>query len=291
MNQDAEDDKPKKKVYKKLKNKYRLVILNDDTFEEKISFRLTPLNVFTYVGLLVIILITAVTTIIAFTPLREYIPGYSDIKTKRNAAYAVLKADSLQQELNMREGYISNLRVILSGDVPVDSVSQAQDTNINVESIEDTRTPADSSLRQNVEKAEKYTINSALSPNNTSGAYLFFTPVKGTVTSSFNADEEHFGVDVATKDNESIKAVLDGTVFFSGWTTDDGYIVQIQHRNNLVSVYKHCSVLLKKSGESVKAGDAIAIVGNTGENTTGPHLHFELWENGSALNPELYINF
>ena len=281
----------KKKVYKKLRNKYRLVILNDDTFEERLSFQLTPLNVFTYVGLISIIMSVLLISIIAFTPIREYIPGYSDVTTKRNAAYAVFKADSLQNELAIRDQYIGNVRRILSGDIKPDSIDTDISPQNNFDNVDDDRSEADSAFRAKIEKEEQYTINQNLSDNKITGTYFFFTPVKGVISSSFNPDIDHYGVDVVTEDNEAIKAVMDGTVIMSNWTTDNGYILQIQHRNNLVSVYKHCSALLKKIGEGVKAGEPVAIVGNTGEQSTGPHLHFEIWESGKPVDPQQYISF
>ncbi|NEQ49874.1 MAG: M23 family metallopeptidase [Leptolyngbya sp. SIO3F4] len=285
-----EEDKKKKKVYKKLRNKYRLVVLNDDTFEERISLRLTPLNVFTYVGLVVIILIVSLISLIAFTPLREYIPGYSDTETRRNAAYAVFKSDSLSEELARRDWYINNIRNILEGNPPQDTLDSEVDSNRNYSAIRDNRSRDDSLLRESVEAEERFTINDNLQNRNTR-AFFFFTPLKGMVSSSYNPDIEHYGVDVVANENEAIKCVLDGTVVIANWTTDDGYVIQVQHRGNLLSVYKHCSVLLKRTGEAVKAGEPIAIVGNSGEHTTGPHLHFELWENGTPVNPEEYIDF
>tara|TARA_B100000780_G_C21093921_1_gene441035 strand:- start:739 stop:1605 length:867 start_codon:yes stop_codon:yes gene_type:complete len=285
------DTSKKKKVYKKLRNKYRLVILNDDTFEERLSFQLTPLNVFTYAGLTLITLGVFLISIIAFTPLREYIPGYSDVTTKKNAAYAVFKADSLHNELLIRDQYIENVRLVLSGDIKPDSIDADISPQNKFEDVEDERSDADSAFRAKIEKEEQYTINQNLSDNKSASTYFFFTPVKGVVSSSFNPDVDHYGVDVVTEENEAIKAVMDGTVIMANWTTDNGYVLQIQHRNNLVSVYKHCSALMKKIGESVKAGEPVAIVGNSGEQSTGPHLHFEIWDSGKPVDPQQYISF
>jgi len=287
---DQEQSKKNKKVYKKLRNKYRLVILNDDTFEERISLRLTPLNVFTYVGLLVILLVISLISLIAFTPLREYIPGYSDVQTRRNAAYSVFKSDSLKAELDMRDRYIDNIRSILAGNPPQDTGIHSVDTSRNYGTIRDVRSREDSVLRARVESEEQFAINDNLNPRNSS-ALFFFTPIKGVISSSYNPDVAHYGVDIVANENEAIKAVLDGTVVIATWTTENGYVIQVQHRNNVLSVYKHCSVLLKKAGETVKAGEPLAIVGNSGENTTGPHLHFELWDNGNPVNPAEYIDF
>jgi murein DD-endopeptidase MepM/ murein hydrolase activator NlpD len=121
--------------------------------------------------------------------------------------------------------------------------------------------------------------------------YLFFSPVKGMVTSSFNSVDEHYGVDVAAKKDEFIKSTLDGTIVFAGFTSGDGYVVEVQHENNLMSIYKHNSQILKKAGDKVKSGEPIAVIGNTGESSKGPHLHFELWHNGLPINPEEFIIF
>jgi len=288
-----QEPKNKKKVIKKLRSKYRLVLLNDDTFEERISFRLSPLNVVSYAGLLFIVLIVSLISLIAFTPLREYIPGYSDVTTRKNATAALIRSDSLIHELNMRDQYVDNIRRVLQGDVFDDTTTNvSSDPNLNYKNIKDTKSKEDSLFRAKIENEEQYTINTNLNTSTQRSATLFFfTPLKGVVTASFNADIEHYGIDVAAQENEAIKSVLDGTVIFNGFTTDNGYVIHVQHRNNLISAYKHCSVILKKMGETVKAGEPIAIVGNTGENSTGPHLHFELWENGKPINPEDYIVF
>ncbi len=286
-----ENEPKKKKVYKKLKNKYRLVILNDDTFEERVSLQLTPLNVFTYVGLIVILLISLLIGIIAFTPLREYIPGYSDVDAKRNAAYAVLKSDSLEDELRIRDQYILNLRNVLTGEVVVDSITGDINPNNQLQAVNDVRSKEDSAFRAKIEREEEYTINQNLRDNSTKTTYFLFTPIDGSVSSSFNPEEKHFGIDVVSDENEAVKAVMNGTITLADWTSESGFVIQVQHRNNLVSIYKHCSALLKKVGDPVEAGEAIAIVGNTGTHTTGPHLHFELWDDGQPVNPEQYIAF
>jgi len=290
-----QEDQEKKKLYKKLKNKYRLVILNDSTFEEKVSLRLSPLNVFTIVGLFALFLITTVSLIIVFTPIREYIPGYTDVTLQHDVNKNSIKSDSLQLALNRKDQFIENLRIILSGGNP-DSVNQpdsgkkvVQPSNLAKMGISE----EDSLLRVYVESEDQYNLknsNSSINPKLIS-SYSFFTPLKGTVTSGFDLDKNHNGVDIVAPENEAIKATLDGTVIFAGWTSETGYVIQIQHENNLLSSYKHNSVLLKEEGEFVNAGEVIAIVGNSGELTTGPHLHFELWHNGTPVDPQKYISF
>lgn len=293
MAEDYDSEKGKTKFYKRLKNHYRLVILNDDTFEERLSFRLTPMNVFRWGGFILVLLIAGTIAVIAFTPLREYIPGYSDVTMKRNAAYASFKSDSLDRELRATQRYIKNLQLILSGNPPMDSISTPtanESLNVNYDNIEVKRSLEDSIFRAEIEQRERYAINNQLKREQR-GSYFFFKPLEGVISSEFDQKTRHYGIDIVAGENESIKAVLDGTVILSEWTSANGHVIQVQHTGNLVSVYKHCSVLFKKSGDEVLAGEAIAIVGNSGTETTGPHLHFELWENGTPIDPQQFIVF
>ncbi len=292
----------KKKWLIKLKNKYRLVIMNDDTFEEKLSFRLSRLNVFVAIGATSIFLIFATTYIIAFTPLREYIPGYTNLKLNKESYNNLLKIDSLENEVRSRELYFKNLKLILSGQAIIDSVTPyTKDTSKKYSNITIIKSKEDSILRKQIESENKYDLSSqdlTLENNTTNqninssiSGFFYFTPLKGLVINGFDASKNHYGIDIAGKKNDVIKSVLNGTVIFSNWTLETGYIIGIQHQHNLISVYKHNSALLKKTGDYVKAGDAIAFIGNSGELSSGPHLHFELWYNGSPVNPKDYITF
>jgi murein DD-endopeptidase MepM/ murein hydrolase activator NlpD len=287
-------DTGKKKLYRRLKNKYRLVILNDSTFEEKVSLRLSPLNLFTIIGSFALFLILSVALIIVFTPIREYIPGYTDVDLRTDVISMAFKSDSIERQLDYKQRYLDNLGLILSGkpfpSVETDDVDSTKDyTQITFK-----KTTEDSLLRAYVESEDQFNISSAVdaSPDKFGiRNFTFFSPLSGTVTSEFDMDKEHFGVDIVAPENEAIKSCLDGTVIFAEWTVETGFVIQIQHSNNLLSVYKHNAVLLKKSGEYVKAGEAIAIIGNSGELTTGPHLHFELWFNGNPIDPSVYMVF
>ncbi|MDY0253557.1 MAG: M23 family metallopeptidase [Tenuifilaceae bacterium] len=285
-------DKSKKKYIHKLKSKYRLSIFNDQTFEEVLVMRLSRLNVIAAVGGVAILLIALVTILIAFTPIREFIPGYPDGNTRRHIVENALKTDSLERELQQWKIYLSNLHTILRGDSP-DNMESIPDTSIRYSEITFTRSMEDSLLRLQIESEELYNLSVVDTKNDRGNLtrFHFFPPVKGVVTNSFNARLGHLGVDVVAPPNEVIVAIADGTVTLSSWTLETGYVIQIQHENNLLSVYKHNSKLLKQSGAQVKAGEAIAIIGNSGELTTGPHLHFELWHNGTPINPEQYIVF
>jgi murein DD-endopeptidase MepM/ murein hydrolase activator NlpD len=295
------EGKPKKQWLIKLKNKYRLVIMNDDTFEEKLSFRLSRLNVFVAIGATSIFLIFATTYIIAFTPLREYIPGYTNMKLNKESYTNLLKIDSLEREVQSRELYFRNLKMILDGQAIIDSVAPyTKDTTKKYNTITIKKSKEDSILRKQIESEDKYDLssqdltletNEQVTVNASISGFFYFTPLKGIVINGFDPANNHYGIDIAGKKNDLIKSVLNGTVIFSNWTLETGYIIGIQHQHNLISVYKHNSALLKKTGDYVKAGDAIAFIGNSGEMSTGPHLHFELWYNGSPVNPKDYIPF
>lgn len=287
-------EKQKKKWVTRLKNRYRMVIMNEDTYEEKVSFKLRPLNVFVAGGIGVILLVTLTIFLIAFTGLREYIPGYADIKSRRQISSLVLRADSLERSLNARDLFLANLRSVINGKIPLDSSVEKPAVVQRFDTIQDLeRSMQDSLLRIEVESQDPFSLSTsdASSMSNSIRSFLFFPPVKGTITNRFDAINKHFGIDVVAPANEPIKATLDGTVVLANFTSETGWVIAIQHNNNLFSFYKHNSALLKKPGDFVKAGDAIAVIGNSGEMSSGPHLHFELWFNGSALDPVKYIAF
>jgi len=286
--------KEKKAIIEKLRNKYRLTISNESTFEEALSFRLSRLNVFTVTGVFSIFLIAFITVLIAFTPLREYIPGYPDGKMRRNIEQNAILVDSLSLELEKRDRFFSGIRNVISGN-DFDNVMQDKADSIvdpKYKGLQFTQSENDSIFRKEHEAEEKY--NLTLSGENKArgiSSIHFFTPMKGMVSNPYDGQSGHYGVDVVGPLNERVSAVMDGTVIFAEWTLNTGYVIQIQHGKDLVSIYKHNQELLKKAGEFVRAGEAIAILGNSGELTSGPHLHFELWHNGKALNPESYIKF
>jgi murein DD-endopeptidase MepM/ murein hydrolase activator NlpD len=284
--------KRSKLLMNKLKHKYRLVFFNDNTFEEVWHLRLSLLNVLSVVGTISLLLITLVIVMIAFTPLREFIPGYPDEDMRRNIVLNAIRLDSLEKQIRIRDQYFINLNALISGGEPI-KYETAQDSGKNYKNITFTKSVHDSLLRQRIEEEEQFNFSVSVrnKPESSISEMHFFSPVKGIITNSFNAKENHYGIDIVGSPNEVVKATLDGTVIIASWTLETGYIIQIQHQNNIVSVYKHNANLLKKVGSLVKAGDAIAIIGNSGELTTGPHLHFELWYNGKPVNPAEYIIF
>jgi murein DD-endopeptidase MepM/ murein hydrolase activator NlpD len=296
MTQDKKEKKSKS-FLNRLRNKYRLVIMNDETLAERLTFRLSRLNVFVVLGTLTIILIILTSILIAFTPLREYIPGYTNIGLQKKLYELQIKTDSIVKGLEKKDLFIQNMKDVMNGKDLSTDVPLTKDTLHKYNNIKLKKSPEDSLLRNQVENQGKYNLyrfentENVRQKNLSIGKVLFFVPLKGVITNEFNPSQDHYGVDIVSKENEAIKCVLDGTVILSNWTLETGYTIVIQHQQNIVSVYKHNSALLKSEGESVKAGDPIAIIGQTGELITGPHLHFELWSDGTPVNPKDYINF
>lgn len=286
----AKKKNKEKKLAKKLLHKYRLVVLNEDTFEEKFAFKLTRLNVFVTVGVSMLVLIILTTLFIAFTPLREYIPGYSSAKLNHQATQLVLKTDSLQQVIHKQNQYFKSISNVLSGKVSVENFNKDSILNTNENIAEVTLNPSkeDSLLREQVEQEDKYNVIDAAVDRTD---FKLFPPVKGQISEVYNAEENHFAVDLVTAKNTPVKATAEGTVVFSEWTAETGYVIIIEHRYGLISVYKHNSSLAKEQGELVKKGEVIGMVGSTGELSTGPHLHFELWSNGRPVNPTDFLEF
>ena len=286
-----EKNKPKK-IKRKLLDKYRLLILNELTFEEHLSFQLSRLNVFVLLSLLSFFLILVTYLLIAFTPLREYIPGYSSTALKKKATELNYKTDSLQQVIVMNELYLTSIKKVLKGDISAidfnkDSIISA--VNLEVNKIDLKPSVEDSLLREKVAQEDKYNLfESATSPSN----FVLFPPVSGgTISEPYNAKEKHFAVDVVVAKDTPVKATADGTVIFSEWSAGTGYVIILEHSHGLISIYKHNAALAKNQGDLVRAGEVIATAGNTGELSTGPHLHFELWNDGYPINPTNFMDF
>lgn len=276
------------------RDKYRISVSNDTTFEEVWRIRLTQYNAFLLITFLIFFIIGSTTALIAFTNLREFIPGYPDVTMRRNILVSAIRLDSLEKELVLRDKYFSNLNAIIAGEKPLEEFT-LRDTTRNYKSISFVKSPEDSALRTQVENDERYnlTLGSVPPESVTSLASLhFFPPVKGIISSKFDPRSKHFGTDIVTRPNSTVSAAIDGTVIFTGWTMETGYVIEVQHSNNIVSVYKHNAALMKETGDMVRTGEAIAVVGSSGElYTSGPHLHFEIWYKGSPLDPEKHIIF
>ncbi len=284
------EEKKKQKFLEKLKDKYRLIIYNDTTFQSVWSMKLSRLKVFTVTSLLSAIIVVLVILLIATTGMREYIPGYPKAEYRQMLVHNALKVDSLENELAKRDEFFRGIKAIISGEVPEDNLEINADVETNEIEIQEYN---HDSVFQDKLLAEQLSLSIQNYDNRKPGLSQmhFFVPVKGVVSNHFDSRADHFGVDLVSNPNARISAVLQGTVIFSGWTLETGYVIYIQHESDLISAYKHNAELLKNTGDKVKAGEAIAIIGNTGELSTGPHLHFELWHNGNALNPEQYIDF
>ena len=287
----AKKVKKRKDIKRKLLHKYRLVILNESTFEEKISFKLSRLNVFVTGSLCIIGLIGLTILLIAFTPLREYIPGYSSTKLKRQATELTYKTDSLVNTLNYTNRYLDNIRMVLRGDIEnteINRDSLFEQYKIDPSSVDLNPIKEDSLLRAEVALEDKYNL---FERNSDKSNLVLFPPLSGTLSEKYNRDKKHYAVDIVAPKDTPIKAVANGIVIFAEWTTETGYVIILEHKDGLLSVYKHNGSLSKSQGEIVRAGEVIASVGNTGEFTTGPHLHFELWDNGNPVNPLDFIDF
>ncbi len=282
----------KKKIIKKLSDRYRLIIYNDTTFQSVWSIKLTRLKVFTVTSLLSALIVILVILLIATTGLREYIPGYPKAEYRQMLVLTALKIDSLENELYKRDNFFKGIQAIMNDEVPEDNIV-IKDSSFSLNQIEIEQFNHDSVFQDKL-LAEQISLQPADFTSNRKlnlSQIHFFAPIKGVITNKFKSTHDHFGVDLVSEPNARISAVMDGTVVFSDWTMETGYVIFIQHDSELISAYKHNSELLKNKGDRVKAGEAIAIIGNTGKLTTGPHLHFELWYNGTPLDPEQYIDF
>ena len=281
----------KRKFRQKLTDKYRLVVLNEDTFEEKLTFKLTRLNVFLLGSIFSILLIVGTIFLIAFTPLKEYIPGYSSTQLRREATQLIYKVDSLEQVISVNNVYIEKVRALLTGEVTevqfdkdsiLDAIQMERDS-FNLSPSSD-----DLEFRLDGESIDRYSLFNEATKDS---EIVLFSPVTGTITDHYNPQEKHFAIDIAVEMGTPVKAIADGTVIFAEWTAETGHVVIVEHIRGFISVYKHNTALHKQQGDLVKSGEVLASAGNSGELSTGPHLHFELWSDGYPVNPVNYIDF
>ncbi|MCK9300277.1 MAG: M23 family metallopeptidase [Bacteroidales bacterium] len=273
----------------RLRQKFRFIVLNENTLDTLFSSRVSRMD-----GILIslgtILVIAALLFVLLFyTPLKVYLPGYLDPKLKQQMVSDAFRLDSLSNELSKHEAYMSVIQIIMAGEQPLDSVINL-DTLASQQITLMEASPAELDFRQQYEESERYNL-SAFNQKIPTDGLLFYNPVKGTVVSHFNRNEKRFGIDIQTLSQQSVLSVLDGTVIFAAYTSDYNYVVHIQHNNDFVSVYRQMSELLKKAGDQVKAGEALAFVGKSALKSEIPLLHFELWYKGLPLNPEDYIVF
>ncbi|WP_224488189.1 M23 family metallopeptidase [Robertkochia flava] len=287
----ANKEQKRKQIRKKLLHKYRLVVLNEDTFEERLSFKLNRLNVFVMGTLFTIFLIAGTIFLIAFTPLKEYIPGYSSTELRIKATDLAFKVDSLEYKLAVNEAYFNKIQRVLKGELDTEEIdrdSLFSEFRPDTASVDLLPNKQDSLLREKVAMEDKYNLFQAASSRID---FVLFPPLQGEISQTYNVEEKHYAIDLTAPARTPVKAVADGTVIFAEWTTETGYVIIVEHPYGLLSAYKHNSSLSKQQGDLVKGGEVIAIIGNTGELTTGPHLHFELWSEGQPVDPSDYIDF
>ena len=283
--------KEKVRLRDRLKYKYKLSVINETSYEEVFNFRLSQLHVLTALSVLAVILVVLTILLIAFTDLREFIPGYPDGNMRQMIAQNALRVDSLENELLKRDRFFKSIRLVLNGGDTTSLERSREDTaRYRNDTIRFQISEQENEFRAAIEERERFNLSLGMKEQN-HDYYHFFPPVEGIVTQSFDEKKRHYGTDIVAKANAKVAAVLDGVVIFTDWTVKTGYVIQVQHTNDLISVYKHNSILLKKQGDYVRAGEVLGVVGNTGEESSGPHLHFELWRAGNPLNPENFIKF
>lgn len=271
---------------------FRLAFIDNKTHQHLVTLNFTRTTFFITVVTIVVVLCAAIYSIIAFTPVRTFIPGYPDARSKRAAIQNAITIDSLENVIFRWELYSENLRRAVEGLEPVkiDSLIKAQNTSRSESLDMDNIARQDSLLREHVKEEEQFGISDRGRRDLPIEGLHFFTPLKGVVSQGYDP-VIHPYIDIAAPEGSVVKATLDGTVIFAGWSDDAGHTIQIQHDGDIVSIYKHNEKLLKKTGDKVTAGTPIALVGNTGELTTGDHLHFELWHKGQTVDPTVYIKF
>lgn len=277
---------------KERSSRFRLAVIDDNTHKHLVSLRFTRTSLAITVVTFIVVLCAAIYSVIAFTPVRTFIPGYPDARSKRAAIQNAIKIDSLESVIFRWELYSENLRRVVEGQEPIkiDSLinagRNADERSYDMEELQ----RQDSLLREHVKEEEQFGLSARKRRNLPIEGLHFFTPLKGVISQGYDAAVHPF-IDITAPEGSVVKAVLDGTVVFAGWSEEAGNTIQIQHEGDIISIYKHNEKLLKKAGEKVTAGSPIALVGNTGSVTTGAHLHFELWHEGEAVDPARFIKF
>ena len=287
----VKNKKQKKNSINKLTRSYKVVVSSEDTFEERLSFSTNKFNVFLVLSLYSIILIAFTISVVFFTQIREMVPGYSSSDLLTQAIYLTKKTDSLENELELNNTFYKSIENVLSGKteqiIYKDTLALSNEKdNIDFQAV--LTNSEDSILRKYVEEEDKFNLtkNELVIENK-----MFVSPVKGQITQKFDPLNNHFALDILVDTGTPVKSILEGKVIFSEWSVDTGHVLIIDHGDNIISVYKHNSKVLKTQNNFVKAGEVIAYSGNQGTLSTGPHLHFELWKNGTPINPEPLFNF
>ena len=277
--------------FQKLRFQYRVSVLNENTLEESWHIRLSRISVLIYASSLIITTFILITILIFTTPIRFYLPGYGDSGNRGRIISESMYTDSLLQEIELQSGYLTVLKKVIEGEIKPDSVAtldSAELKKVAVEYLE--KSKAEKEFIEKFEREEKYNLSTIQSETN-QNIYVFFRPTKGVISSSFNLSERQYGINIITSPNESVVSVLAGTVVYAAFTFDFGWVIQVQHEDNYLSIYKNNTRLLKKAGDKVKAGEGIAVTGEKAESKTGTQFYFELWKQGKPVNPEDVIIF
>ena len=279
----------KNKIVNFFNKTFRLVVINDETLEEEGFLKLSRSNIIVLASVLLISAFAISFCIIVYSPLNKYLPGKSSELVQKELVTLALKSDSLASALSISSLYLSNIESIIKGDSISFEYLDDSLNKIDNSEIVFFKSKEDSLLRIRVEREDQSSIN--LNSKRKSKQFLFFPPIEGFISDSFNLKTNHYAIDLVAKTGTKIKSIGEGTVVVSDWNPQTGYVLGIQHSENFISFYKHCSVLLKNVGDIITTGENIAIIGNSGELSSGPHLHFELWKSGAPLDPSLYISF
>jgi lipoprotein NlpD len=283
--------KKKKSFWKRIQFKYKLSFLNESTLEEVWSFRVSQLSAFAAFFLIAFLLISVTTFVIIKTPIRNYLPGYLDVEIRNAIITNALRADSLETMLRSQSLYLKNVSALLTGTMTVDSIQKSDSAAFITANYDIPRSGNEENFVKTFEEEEKYNLTVLNSNPTVTEGYFFYKPVNGIISAHYDTQIRHYGVDLVAGLKESVLATLEGTVIYTGYDPKYGNVIGLQHKNGFISIYKHNELLLKETGEHVVAGEAIALIGNTGNLSTGPHLHFELWYRGASVNPEEYIAF
>ena len=273
-----------------LLNRYRMIVINETTFNEELSFRFSRLNILSIIILLLVFIFTGTFFLVSYTPIKEFIPGYTSTKVRKEAIRNTFLLDSLVTKFQKQDQFIKSIKSALSGKNESDEglLKEINKSNLEPFNREFNRVKADSLLRLEVMQEDKYN----LMPNSKNNVkFMLFSPASGLISEPFNSEIKHFAVDIALAKDTPIKSVAVGTVVLAQWTSDTGYVIVIKHNHGLLSVYKHNSSIEKSQGDIVQAGEVIAFAGNSGELSTGYHLHFELWIDGYPVDPTNFIDF
>ena len=282
-----------------LQEKRRIVVLDFDSYEEKRNYITSKFTLFIFFSFLLIVFSTIIFLLISYSSIKTFIPGYPNPLEQKALLDKSISLDQRLSEILIKtekeEKYLVNVKQILSGASPSNEKEKTiKDFKSKKANEKDVISKSEKSLREKVNNREKYDIDiipGGALKNDVLPELLLFPPINGEITNKMNISSGHFGIDIIAPKNEAVVSILKGTVIYQNWSPNDGHVIHIQHKKNLISIYKHNSEVLKKTGEFVDAGEPIAIVGNSGEHSTGPHLHFELWHNGYPINPENFINF